>query len=214
MFGGIVGMDIKTFRRTTPSSVGRPVLTYQLTMALYVETSWCPYQQFHRTYTIDLTASIVSCQSCVVYTTFVGNSVLSFTTSELNCFMIHQNSTVTHFFSFFFCQRNWRNVAPASSFFKFTPPLHSFHYEWAKKLHNLSNIRPLLLFSLFLFARARSFFQKYKKKTFFEIDQAAARPRPVTLTSSCKLHDTTIENHKADENQGRVTFRWWHEQRK
>ena len=33
---------------------------------------------------IDLTASIVSCQSCVVYTTFVGNSVLSFTTSKLN----------------------------------------------------------------------------------------------------------------------------------
>ena len=32
---------------------------------------------------IDLTASIVSCQSCVVYTTFVGNSVLSFTTSKL-----------------------------------------------------------------------------------------------------------------------------------
>ena len=32
----------------------------------------------------DLTASIVSCQSCVVYTTFVGNSVLSFTTSKLN----------------------------------------------------------------------------------------------------------------------------------
>ena len=31
-----------------------------------------------------LTASILSCQSCVVYTTFVGNSVLSFTTSELN----------------------------------------------------------------------------------------------------------------------------------
>ena len=37
---------------------------------------------------IDLTASIVSCQSCVVYTTFVGNSVLSFTTSKLNCFQI------------------------------------------------------------------------------------------------------------------------------
>ena len=51
-----------------------------------VETSWCPYQLFHRTFTIDLTASIVSCQSCVVYTTFVGNSVLSFTTSELNYF--------------------------------------------------------------------------------------------------------------------------------
>ena len=33
---------------------------------------------------IDLTASIVSCQSFVVYTTFVGNSVLSFTTSKLN----------------------------------------------------------------------------------------------------------------------------------
>ena len=73
-------MDIKTFRRTTPSSVGRSgidrstdlFLTYQLTMALYVETSWCPYQLFHRTFTIDLTASIVL---CVVYTTFVGNSV-------------------------------------------------------------------------------------------------------------------------------------------
>ena len=42
-------------------------------------------------------------------------------------------------------------------------------------------IRPLLLFYLFLVARARSFFRKYKKKkTSFEIDQAAARPRPVT----------------------------------
>ena len=59
-------------------------LTYQLTMALYVEMSWCLYQLFHRIFTIDLTASIVSCQSCVVYITFVGNSVLSFTTSELN----------------------------------------------------------------------------------------------------------------------------------
>ena len=41
-------------------------------------------QRFHKTFTIDLTASIMSCQSCVVYTTFVGNSVLSFTTFELN----------------------------------------------------------------------------------------------------------------------------------
>ena len=49
-----------------------------------IETSWCPYQLFHRTFSIDLTASIVSCRSCVVYTTFVGNSVLSFTTSKLN----------------------------------------------------------------------------------------------------------------------------------
>ena len=31
-----------------------------------------------------LSACIVSCQLCVVNTTFVGNSVLSFTTSELN----------------------------------------------------------------------------------------------------------------------------------
>ena len=40
--------------------------------------------------------------------------------------------------------------------------------------------RSLLLFSLFLVARARSFFRKYKKKekTSFEIDQAAARPAP------------------------------------
>ena len=53
-----------------------------------------------------------------------------------------------------------------------------------------------------------------KKKTSFEIDQAAARPRPVTLASACKLHDTTIENCKADENQGRATFRWWHGRRK
>ena len=59
-------------------------LTCQLTMALHVETSLSPYQRFHRTLTIDLTASIVSCQSCIVYTMFVGNSVLSFTTSELN----------------------------------------------------------------------------------------------------------------------------------
>ena len=62
----------------------RSFLTYQLTMALHVETSWCPYQLFRRTFSIDPTASIVSCQSCVVYTTFVGNSVLSLTTSELN----------------------------------------------------------------------------------------------------------------------------------
>ena len=55
--GGIVGVDIKTFRRATPSSVGRSgkigdrsFLTYQLTMALHVETSWCPYQLFHRTF--------------------------------------------------------------------------------------------------------------------------------------------------------------------
>ena len=45
-----------------------------------------------------------------------------------------------------------------------------------------------------------------KKKTSFEIDQAAARPRPVTLASACKLHDTTIENPKADENQGESHF--------
>ena len=69
-------MDIKTFRRATPSSVDRSgkirsFLTYQLTMALHVETSWCPYQLFHRTFSIDLTASAVSCQSCVEYTTFV-----------------------------------------------------------------------------------------------------------------------------------------------
>ena len=60
----------------------------QLTMAsaLYVETSWSPYQLFHRTFAINLTTSIVSWQSCVAYTTFVGNTgcVLSFTTSELN----------------------------------------------------------------------------------------------------------------------------------
>ena len=43
-----------------------------------------PTIDFYQTFTINLTASIVSCQSCVVYTTFVGNSVLSFTTSELN----------------------------------------------------------------------------------------------------------------------------------
>ena len=53
-------MDIKTFRRTTPSSVGRSGIDR------------------------SIDRSIVSCQSCVVYTTFVGNSVLSFTTSELN----------------------------------------------------------------------------------------------------------------------------------
>ena len=62
----------------------RSFLTYQLTMALHVETSWCPYQLFHRTFTVNLTTSFVSCQRCAVYTTFVGNSVLSFTTSELN----------------------------------------------------------------------------------------------------------------------------------
>ena len=67
-----------------PHSDHQSFLTYQLTMALHVETSWCPYQLFHRTLSINLTASIVSCQSCVVYTTFVGNSVLSFTTSKLN----------------------------------------------------------------------------------------------------------------------------------
>ena len=66
----------------------RSFLTYQLTMALHVETSWCPYQLFHRTLSINLTASIVSCQSCVVYTTFVGNSVLSFTTSKLKHFIM------------------------------------------------------------------------------------------------------------------------------
>ena len=53
-------------------------------MAMYVETSRSPYQLFHRTFTFDLTASIVSCQPCVAYATFVGNSVLSFTTSDLN----------------------------------------------------------------------------------------------------------------------------------
>ena len=57
-------------------------------MALHVETSWCPYQLFHRTFSINLTASVVSCQSCVVYTTFVGNSVLSYTTSKLNYWQV------------------------------------------------------------------------------------------------------------------------------
>ena len=59
-------------------------LTYQLMRVLYVETSWFPYQLFYRTFNDNLTAAIASCQSCVVYTTFVGNSVLSFITSELN----------------------------------------------------------------------------------------------------------------------------------
>ena len=58
-------------------------LIYQLTMAWYVEAFWSPYQLFHQTFTIDRTASIVSYQSCVMYTT-VGNSVLSFATSDLN----------------------------------------------------------------------------------------------------------------------------------
>ena len=30
--------------------IDRSFLTYQLTMALHVETSWCPYQLFHRTF--------------------------------------------------------------------------------------------------------------------------------------------------------------------
>ena len=53
-----------------------------------------------------------------------------------------------------------------------------------------------------------------KKKNSFEIDQAAAHPRPVALASACKLHDMTIENPIADEHQGRATFRWWHGRRK
>ena len=91
--GGIVGMDIKTFRRATPSSVGRsgkiglspifPDLPTDDGVArrnVLMSTPTIPPDL-----SIDLTASIVSCQSCVVYTTFVGNSVSSFTTSKLNC---------------------------------------------------------------------------------------------------------------------------------
>ena len=87
--GGIVGVDIKTFRRATPSSVGRsgkiaifPDLPTDDGVArrnVLMSTPTIPPDL-----SIDLTASIVSCQSCVVYTTFVGNSVLSFTTSKLN----------------------------------------------------------------------------------------------------------------------------------
>ena len=36
-----------------------------------------------------------------------------------------------------------------------------------------------------------AFSENTKKKTFFEIDQAAAHPSPATLASACKLHDTT-----------------------
>ena len=43
------------------------------------------------------TASIVSYQSCVVYTTFVGNSVLSFTTSELNHYPFADDSVLDAF---------------------------------------------------------------------------------------------------------------------
>ena len=47
---------------------------------------------------IDLTASIVSCQLCVVYTTFVGNSASSFTTSKLNhLFKFMVNCFFPHF---------------------------------------------------------------------------------------------------------------------
>ena len=53
-------------------------------MALNVETSWSPYHRFQRTFTINLTASIVSCQSCVGYTTFVGNSVFGCRLPHLN----------------------------------------------------------------------------------------------------------------------------------
>ena len=59
-----------------------------------------------------------------------------------------------------------------------------------------------------------AFSENTKKQTSFKIDQAAARPHPVTLASACKLHDRKIENRKADENQGRATFRWWHGRRK
>ena len=68
----------------------------------------------------------------------------------------------------------------------------------------LFTIRPLLLFSLFLVACARSFFPKIpKKKSSFEINQAAACSHPVTLASACKSHDTTIKNRKAGGNQAR-----------
>ena len=68
------------------TSLRQPIYAWpnQLMMAFYVETSWSPYQLFHRTFTINLTASIVSCKSCVAYTTRVGKIVLSFTTSDLN----------------------------------------------------------------------------------------------------------------------------------
>ena len=84
-------MDIKTFRRATPSSVGRsgkiggpifPDLPTDDGVARRNVLMSIP--TIPPDLSIDLTASIVSCQSCVVYTTFVGNSVLSFTTSKLN----------------------------------------------------------------------------------------------------------------------------------
>ena len=85
-------MDIKTFRRATPSSVGRsgkigsdpvfPDLPTDDGVARRNVLMSIP--TIPPDLSIDLTTSIVSCQSCVVYTTFVGNSVLSFTTSKLN----------------------------------------------------------------------------------------------------------------------------------
>ena len=99
--GGIVGMDIKTFRRATPSSVGRSgkifpdlptddgVARRKIFPDLPTDDGVARRNVLMSIPTIppdlsiDLTASIVSCQSCVVYTTFVRNSVLSFTTSKL-----------------------------------------------------------------------------------------------------------------------------------
>ena len=79
-------MDIKTFRRATPSSVGRSGKIGYLPTddGVARRNVLMSIPTIPPDLSIDLTASIVSCQSCVVYTTFVGNSVLSFTTSKLN----------------------------------------------------------------------------------------------------------------------------------
>ena len=134
-------MDIKTFRRTTPSSVGRSgidrstdlFLTYQLTMALYVETSWCPYQLFHRTFTIDLTASIVS---CVVYTTFAWNSVscrlphLNWITKYLKLRFKMFKGIIPSYISFFV--RWWKIQLNFSIISSSRPSSLHFNQQWVR----------------------------------------------------------------------------------
>ena len=91
-------------------------------MALNVETSWSPYQRFHRTFTIDLTSSIVSFQSCVVDTTFVGNSVLLFNTSEQN---YHTLTPFLNTYCVLLCPRSiWLWQQPQSPQTAPSPPTH------------------------------------------------------------------------------------------
>ena len=80
-------------------------------------------------------ASIVSCQSCVVYTTFVGNSVLSFTASELNSLYNIEDDYICHAELLVWFQTN------VMLLYSFIEPI-----TWFSESFDLSYLQPKLMY--------------------------------------------------------------------